>query len=247
MKIIILAAGKGTRLGPLTRNTPKPLLDMGNGQTLLEKQFEEIGKSGVINEIIIVIGYLAEQIEAKIKGYQKEKYKIQTLFNPFYEVSNNLLSLWMAKNCIEEDFIIQNGDNIFTSDVYVDLVRKNEEGIFVTTNVKDNYDDDDMKVTIRRGRIERISKEIEPKNTHGESVGLALVSGEKYRKIFRDHLEMLARNEAYLNKFWLEVFNIMSDKGIEIRPFQIDAKGKWREVDIHLDLTEARKLMGIDH
>jgi len=44
MKMIILAAGKGTRLGPLTKNTPKSLLDLGNGQTVLEKQLEEISK-----------------------------------------------------------------------------------------------------------------------------------------------------------------------------------------------------------
>ena len=67
MRIIILAAGKGTRAMPLTRNTPKSLLDIGNGVTLLEKQLEDIQKSKVIDEIVLIIGHLAEQIEAKIK------------------------------------------------------------------------------------------------------------------------------------------------------------------------------------
>lgn len=244
MKIIILSAGRGSRLGPITMNTPKALLDMGNGQTLVEKQLEEIDKSRVINEIVIVVGYLAEQIEVKIKEYNKQK--ITTQFNPFHETSNNLISLWLVANHMNEDFIVQNGDNIFTSDVYVDLINSNSEGIFVTTNKKSTYHDDDMKVTICNGRIEKIHKEIETNKIHAESVGLAMIKGDKYRNIFRENLEFLARNKIYTNKFWLEVFNLMSSKGIEIKPFQIDAKNRWQEIDIHLDLHQARKLMGLD-
>jgi choline kinase len=246
MKIIILAAGRGTRLGPLTKNTPKSLLDLGNGQTVLEKQLEEMGKSGVIDEIVLVIGYLAEQIEAKIKGHKSEDYRIHTLFNPFYDVSNNLHTLWMAKHYMSGDFLIQNGDNLFTNDVYTDLVSKNKDGIFVTTNVKAKYDDDDMKVTIHRGHIENVSKNISNEQATAESLGLAMISGKKYRTIFRDHLEMLARDRTYMDKFWLEVFNSMNSKGVEIMPSDVDAKEKWREIDIHLDLEEAKRLMGLN-
>ena len=152
MRIIILSAGKGTRLGRITKSTPKPLLDLGNGQTLLEKQLERINESGVVDEVVIVIGYLADQIEAKLTLYKKENCKIQILFNPVYDITNNLVSLWLAKYYMDEDFIIQNGDNLFTGDVYFDLVSRNKDGIFVTTNKKDIYDDDDMKVIIRRGK-----------------------------------------------------------------------------------------------
>ena len=84
MKIIILAAGKGTRAFPLTKNTPKPLLDIGNGVTLLERQLDNIKKSKVIDEVVLVIGYLAEQIEAKIKMHLESGLKITTAYNPFY-------------------------------------------------------------------------------------------------------------------------------------------------------------------
>ena len=67
MKIIILAAGKGERLYPLTKNTPKPLIDLGNGETLLETQLRSLSESKVIDEVVIVIGYLYEQIESKLK------------------------------------------------------------------------------------------------------------------------------------------------------------------------------------
>ena len=79
MKIIILAAGRGERLMPLTQNTPKPLIDMGNGNTLLEEQLMSIRESGVIKEVVLVVGYLAEQIEAKMRAYKDKGFQVSTI------------------------------------------------------------------------------------------------------------------------------------------------------------------------
>ena len=240
MKIIILAAGKGERLFPLTKNTPKPLIDLGNGETLLERQLQYLSKSNVIDEVIIVIGYLHEQIESKLKSYKTE-LKIKTVYNPFYEISNNLITLWLSKYEMNEDFLIANGDNIIASDVIRDLVNKTNEGIYVTICYRDKYSEEDMKVNLDPNKkILRVSKEI--KNGDAESVGLVKVSGEKFRKIYQDVLEELARNKDYLNKFWLETFNILANKGVEINSFEID-KDKWREVDFHFDLHDIIELI----
>ena len=93
MKILILAAGTGSRLLPLTRNTPKSLIDLGNGMTLLETQLEAIRPTGVA-KVVIVTGYRSEQIEAKIRHH--EGFDFQIVYNPFFDVSNNLVSAWMA-------------------------------------------------------------------------------------------------------------------------------------------------------
>ncbi|MFX0186765.1 MAG: sugar phosphate nucleotidyltransferase [Candidatus Hodarchaeota archaeon] len=240
MKIIILAAGKGERLFPLTKNTPKPLIDLGNGETLLERQLQYLYKSNVIDEVIIVIGYLHEQIESKLKSYKTE-LKIKTVYNPFYEISNNLITLWLSKYEMNEDFLIANGDNIIASDVIRDLVNKTNEGIYVTICYRDKYSEEDMKVNLDPNKkILRVSKEI--KNGDAESVGLVKVSGEKFRKIYKDILEELARNKDYLNKFWLETFNILANKGVEINSFEID-KDKWREIDFHFDLHDITEMI----
>lgn len=97
MKLIILAAGKGERLLPLTRNTPKPLLDMGNGYTLLEEQMRAAQASGVVAETVLVVGYLASQVEAKLDYHRDQGLCVRTVYNPFYEVSNNLMSLWLTR------------------------------------------------------------------------------------------------------------------------------------------------------
>ena len=65
-----------------------------------------------------------------------------------------------------------------------------------------------------------------------------LVSGEKYREIFKNNLEALARDKRYIGKFWLEIFNRMSHHGVPINTFEIDGKSHWLEVDFHGDLTE---------
>ena len=67
MKLFILGAGKGTRLYPLTKNTPKLLIDLGDGLTLLGKQIENAIESKCIDEVIVITGYLQHQIENKIK------------------------------------------------------------------------------------------------------------------------------------------------------------------------------------
>ena len=247
MKIIILAAGRGARIMPLTMNTPKPLLDLGHGKTLLEEQLDRIQKSNVIDGVVLVIGYLAEQIEAKTKTYRSNELRITTLYNPFYELSNNLISLWLAKYEMNEDFIITNGDNLFHHDVFQDLVSKSKNGIFLTISRKEKYSDDDMKVTLEDGKVSRVSKLIDHTEADAESVGLVLVHGKTYRKVFKENLEALARNKEFIDKYWLEVFNTMHEKGIAIDTFEIDGESKWKEIDFHLDLKEARKLIGLNN
>ena len=244
MRIIVLAAGKGERLMPLTRNTPKPLLDIGNGKTLLELQLESMEKSGVINEVILVIGYLADQIEAKLNFYRKGGLKIETIYNPFFDISNNLISLWLARHYMDMDFMITNGDNIFRYEVFSRLVKNNDkEGIFLTISKKQSYDDDDMKVIIEDSKVIRVSKLIDNKDADAESVGLAMVRGEKYRKIFVKTLEFLVRDREYINRFWLEVFNKLSENCVHITPFEIDGEREWREVDFHFDLEDVRTMV----
>lgn len=243
MKIMILAAGSGTRLMPLTKNTPKSLLLLQNGRTILETQLERIEKSGVIDEVVISIGYRGEQIEAKLEGYDG-KIKVKTVFNPFYDVSNNLHSLWLTKSEMDDDFIITNGDNLFDADVYEDLVKKTGPGIYLTINTKKDFDDDDMKVTIQRGKVRAVSKKLERSKTHAESVGLVKVSGEKYREAFKKTMEKLARNKNYLNCFWLEIFNELNKNCIDVEPFEIDGS-KWREIDVHPDFERVVKQLGL--
>ena len=98
MKTIILAAGKATRLLPLTKDIPQCLLEVNN-KTILERQVGTLKKAG-IDDIIVITGYLSDKIEKLEK-----ELGIKTFFNPFYDVSGMALTLWVAKRELENGFI----------------------------------------------------------------------------------------------------------------------------------------------
>ena len=169
--------------------------------------------------------------------------RIKTIYNPFYNISNNLISLWLARHEMDTDFLITNGDNIFPPDVFTDFVGKNENGVYLSVSIKDSYDDDDMKVVIRNNIVTKVSKAIKQEKISAESPGLALVHGTKSRELFLENIETLVKDRENINKFWLEVFNVMSRKGIPIHPWEFDGKTKWQEIDFHPDLIKVRKLL----
>jgi len=243
VKLFILSAGKGTRLWPLTKNTPKPLLTFDDGTTILERQIENALKDHLFSEIIIITGYKSEQIEAKIKDY-KTRIPITIFYNPVYDLTNNLVSVWVAHHLMQnEDFMITNGDNIYRNGVFAKIQTDKSETILVTVDYKDKYDDDDMKVMLSDdGKISRISKQIPIKQTDAESVGLVLVKGEKCRRLFVNKVIELVKEKEYLDKFWLEIFNSLIDSGIFINKAEI-AQDDWQEVDFHPDVDVMKKFI----
>ena len=242
MRGIILAAGMGTRLLPLTKDKPKILLPLRGKKTLLEFQLEFMEKSDVFDEIIYIMGYKSEKIEEKIRKISKNfSFDISTIFNPFYKVSNNLASLWIAKNLMDSNFMVTNGDNIIKSIVFNKL-SKQKKAIYLTVVKKKKYDDDDMKVIFKREKIISVSKKIPVSKANGESIGLSLIKGKTNISLYKGVLEDLLHNPVYLNTFWLEVYNELSRRTKHANPFFIES-GLWQEVDFHTDLNFARELI----
>ena len=236
MKAIIIAAGKGTRLFPITKNTPKSLLDIGQGLTLLETQLHSLKEAG-IEDIVIIIGYRAEQIEAKLKEYRTD-FNITTVYNPFYETSNNLVSVWMAKHYMKDDFITINGDDIFDSIVIKDLL-KSKADITMVIDIKSEYDDDDMKVIYEDNLIKQVSKKIPLEKANGESVGIIKFSGHG-PKIYTDTLEEMVREPQNLNVFYLRAIQNIINKGFPVHYSQCQ-ENDWGEIDFHPDLKLIRE------
>ncbi len=245
MRIIILAAGKGERLLPLTRNTPKPLLDMGNGRTLLEEQLRSLKDSGVVDDIVLVIGYLASQIEAKMELYQREGVSVRTVFNPFFGSSNNLMSLWLARHEMDDDFMVTNGDNLFASSVFERFETEAPAGISLACGPKRDFDFDDMRVHLIDGQVACVSKKLDDAESDAESPGLCTVRGERARTTFKQTLDKLARREPSLNAFWLETFNELYRSGVSVTPWMFEASKLWQEVDFHGDVEALKRRLSI--
>ncbi len=246
MRLIILAAGKGSRLWPLTKETPKSLLKLEDGSTMLERQLHEAVNCKYIDRVTVITGYRSDMVEKKIEEF-KEIFPVDYIFNPLYNISNNLVSLWTATCLMEqEDFAITNGDNIYRNGVFNRIFSQLErEGdlIAITIDHKENYDDDDMKVKLDENRnVVRVSKEIPIEETDAESVGFAIVRGERARGLFVNAMVDLLRDEAYLNKFWLEVFNRLTEEGFRIETVEIQ-HSDWQELDFHPDIELIKRFI----
>ncbi|MFT4542977.1 MAG: choline kinase [Planctomycetota bacterium] len=241
MNLFILAAGKGTRLYPLTKDRPKSLIELNDGSTILERQIEVALESGAFDSIQIITGYLTQMIEECIEKYSDRS--VEVIYNPYYDVSNNLFSLWTAHYMLrEKDFMISNGDNIYRRGIYSRVLDKSPaETIQITVDVKDTYDDDDMKVTLNKlGHVTRVSKKISPEAADRESLGLVLVRGPEHRRMFYDQLMKLVRDQEMMGRFWLEIFNFLADAGQVIETCDVPEKD-WAEIDFHPDIHMLQK------
>jgi len=236
MRAILIAAGKGTRLYPLTKNTPKSLLEVGEGVTLLETQLHSLREND-IRDIVIIVGYKAEQIEAKIHQYRND-FEIKTVYNPFFDCSNNLLSVWMARHFMEDEFITINGDDLFAPAVVAELL-KSRQNITMVIDQKDHYDDDDMKVIHSEGLIREVSKKIDPHQANGESIGMIKFAGQG-PDIYKNVLEEMVRDHDNRNVFYLKAIQELINRGFPVH-YAMCNEGDWGELDFHPDLLMLRE------
>ncbi len=128
MRAIILAAGLGTRLKPLTDKAPKCLTEV-NGKPILVNMLEALEKEGIKNTDIVV-GYLADAIKNKI-GSKFNTININYIENPIYDKTNSSYSLWLAVKHLNEDILILEGDVFFEEALLSDLMRNKNDSTVV--------------------------------------------------------------------------------------------------------------------
>lgn len=153
MRAIILAAGLGTRLRPMTDSTPKALIKVKD-KPLVEYQIEYLREKG-IDEIIVVVGYLHEQFD-----YLKEKYGVKLVFNEKYAEYNNFYSLYLVKDYLADSYVIDADNylfkNMFRSDInrstYFSVYREDCENEWFLI-YGDDYKVKDIIVDSKAGRI----------------------------------------------------------------------------------------------
>ena len=233
MQIIILAAGKGSRLMPLTKNKPKPLVELEDGRSILERQVELLDDIGAVEEVIVVVGYKGQMIEDKIEELGYDEF-VEIVYNPFYDVSDNLHSFWLGLMNVEGDFAITNGDNLFNKRLLHDVFSKNGDGIYLTIDHKEEYVDDDMKVSMQNGVVNKVSKDISQEEISAESIGLGKIVGKENVELVKSTVNELIKEEDNKKSYWLELYNDLLQKDKDIKTIEVN-QSDWFEMDIHSD------------
>jgi len=237
-KAIILSAGQGSRLGHLTDDAPKCLIDF-NGRTLLDRQLDTLAANGV-DEAVVVTGFRDDQIEAALARRGGAGPRVRTVYNPFYKVADNLGSLFVAKEEIEGDLLVWNGDTLVSEQLMARVIGNSErEGICVTIDRKPAYDEDDMKVIVADdGGLKAIGKRIAA-GVNGESIGLLAFRGDGARR-FRMAIEKAMRTTEGTTIWYLRVIHQIAQ---EAPVWTFDIKGEeWGEVDFPEDVEAAKAL-----
>lgn len=244
MKAIILGAGQGKRLLPMTEQDPKALLDIG-GKRLVEWQIAALVKSGV-DEIVFVSGFNTARVEKALGAVAKDGgYALKIVHNPFYTVADNISSCWLARGEMTDDFMLLNGDTLFRAPLVARLLESPAAPVTLCVDQKESYDQDDMKVYLDGTRLTDIGKTLPLEGVNAESIGVMVFRGEG-PALFARYLEESLRDPAALKLYYLSVIRRMAQDGVEVRTASI--KGlPWCEVDYPLDLKRAQQLVATWH
>lgn len=245
---ILLSAGQGSRMLPLTAERPKCLIGF-SGRSLLAWQIEMLARGGV-RRIDVVTGFMTDLVDAELRAISEGKgagggVELRAMFNPFYKVADNLGSCWIARAAMEGDFLILNGDTLVSEEVVARVQAGPASAgeafpIAVTVDVKSAYDSDDMKVSREPdGRLARIGKTLTAAESNAESIGFLAFRGEG-PGLFREAVRAAMRTPEGVQHWYLKVIDSLAPTG-KVGTVTIAGLG-WAEVDFLNDIEIATRL-----
>jgi choline kinase len=238
MKAIILAAGVGSRIRPLTDNCPKSLLKVG-GNTILEMMLSHIQDCG-ISEVVFVLGYLREQIIEYVKTNFAD-LNANFVTNERYAETNTGFSLMLAMNEIKgSDFVKFDADVVFDKDILKKLIQcEYDNCLCIDKNI--NLDAEEIKVTIDdQNRVVKASKTVNPKEAVGESIGIEKISSGTAKHLLAELTEMMEDKQNY-QEYYEAAYEKLIAKGIPFNTLDITGL-KWTEIDTKEDFALAEKI-----
>ncbi len=238
MKALILAAGIASRLRPLTDSMPKCMLEVG-GISIVERMINNLVASG-ITDIIIVTGYLAD----KLKNFISLKFPEQNIsyvHNPVYDSTNNIYSLWLARDLVvHSDLLLMDSDIIIDTRI-LDIVINAEYSDCLALRATGHIGDEEMKVTTdSEMRVKEIAKTIPTETAAGESIGIEKFSPSFLHELFLI-LENLIVHQNQVDKFYELAFQIAIDSGQSLYACDVGDL-KCIEVDTPADMQLADEL-----
>jgi choline kinase len=237
VKAIILSAGQGRRLLPYTESTPKCLLPVDGERPALEVQLRGLAACGV-TEAWVMVGFQAEKVEAFLATNPVPGIHVETAYNPFFDSSDNLVTAWLARPQMQDDFLLMNGDTLFEPAVLRRLLTAPMAPITLVINGKNQYDSDDMKVSMSAdGRLRAVSKTLKPDEVDGESIGLMRFTGVGV-SAFRDALDRAVRTQHGLKAYYLSVIDALT-REIPVETASMTGLW-WGEMDSPEDLMSVR-------
>jgi choline kinase len=220
MKAVLMAAGKGSRLQPLTNDRPKSLLEI-DGKPLLIHQIEMLKENGV-RDFIIVTGYRADQVEKAVAHFSG----IQLVHNPFYEHCNVLGSFYLTLPYLNDGFVYAHADTLFEMEILKRVLEGNGE---IRLAVDDHpCGEEEMKVLIEGAKITHLSKLLPAERVQGEFIGMGFVAPSMLPSLKKSVQKLIHAGKK--DQYFEAALQDLIDNGSTVAP--VDVTGLvWNEID----------------
>ena len=237
---MVLAAGAGRRLQPLTDDLPKTLLAVDGDRTILDIALANLSKVGM-EEVVVVTGFAAHRI-TEIQGELERRHgvRLELVFNPKAEEWNNAYSLWCARDALADGVILVNGDTVHPASVEERVLEaRGSADLILAVDDQKTLGEEEMKLHLTAdGFMDRINKSLDPATAEGEYIGVTLIEPAAAAPL-TEALEATWRRDPGL--YYEDGFQEFTDRGgrVGVAPIgQVD----WVEVDDHADLARAREV-----
>ena len=218
MKAIIMAAGIGKRLHALNINKPKCLIRVGS-TTLIRRSVNLLVSKG-ISDITVIVGYKSDLIRNELNN------DVTYFENPDFHITNSIKSLWYAKDLLEDNVLLLNGDLFYEHEILDYAINQTNPVVMLADSTR--IDKADYRFGFSGNQINRFGKHLTNQETDGEYVGIVRID-QSFIKTFKQTLEdMITAGKS--NIWWEDVLYSFIEKNIPIHYFDV-AGTFWSEVD----------------
>ena len=230
MKAIILAAGHGSRLLPLTLTTPKCLVEVG-GRAILDHQLDAVAAAG-FEGAVVVGGYRIDQIDAHLNA-RDGSLPTELVFNPFWAIANSIGSVWAARAYLEAPFALMNGDTVFEPTILRTALSGDAGGVTLLVEQLTDAGLDDMLVEADRDRVIAVGKHRVGHEATDRSLGLIVSHGGM---AYADALRAVIGEENGIHAYHHAVVARVA-QGPGVRAVRIPPDVHWQEIDRPEDIA----------
>lgn len=242
---IILLAGMGSRLAPLTENQHKALISIG-GQTILERQVQLLAEQNV-NRIHLVLGYRSEDIKNFVQKHFAGPTEFFFYENPNYHKTNTAYSLWQVLKKKQTSFLLLDGDVILTQKLLKILCAETHENLVLSDTDRSKLDAEAVRFRVNEhNHILEIGKHIPLEQSAGESIGVGLYQKDWAETLLK-HLASIMKDSTHWQWYYEDVFEklIQDKQAPSFLTIQSTLDEPWVEIDDHNDLKRAQELFSV--
>jgi len=237
---LVLSAGAGRRLRPLTDALPKSLLSVSEDTTILDIALHNLVAVD-LRDVVVVVGFAATAIEERKQALERRHgARLTLVHNDKAEVWNNAYSLWTARELMADGALVVNGDTVHPVSVEQTLLSARGPGVLLAVDTDKRLAEEEMKVIADAGgNVRSITKLMDPALAYGEYIGASLVEPHAAGAL-ADALEATWQRNPDL--YYEDGYQELVDRGHVVGTAPIGVGVPWVEVDNHDDLRRAREI-----